>query len=60
MISDTLSDAASEIRRYLNDETFARHYTGQTRTEIETLVAEMDRTRVILDAPPTPTLDIPL
>lgn len=47
-ISDTLSDAADEIRSYLHDH--PRMYAAD-RQQIEALLSEMDRVRVLLDAP---------
>lgn len=49
MISDTLSDAAHEIRKYLceNSDTYA-----DMLGDILALLAEMDRVRIKLDTPP--------
>lgn len=49
MISDTLHDAAAELRRYLAD--FPRAYADR-RPAIERLVADMDTIRLDLDRPP--------
>lgn len=48
-ISDTLSDAAGEIRSHLYDH--PRMYEA-FRPQIEALLSEMDRARVLLDTPP--------
>lgn len=50
-ISDTLSDAADEIRSDLSDR--PRMYEA-FRQQIEALLSEMDRVRVLLDTPPGP------
>lgn len=56
MISDTLSDASGEIKRYLTDEAFAHVYpAGPLRDRIEACLAEMDAIRIILDTPPRPS-----
>ena len=52
MISDTLSEAVEDIRRYLDEPIFADVYQGAVRQQIEELVAAMDATRVLLDTPP--------
>lgn len=52
MISDTLSEAVDDIRRYLDDPVFADVYSGDIRQQIETTVSAMDATRVMLDTPP--------
>jgi hypothetical protein len=49
-IADTLSDAAREIREYLNEPVYADVYTVETRERIEKLVVEMDYVRRLLDA----------
>lgn len=49
MISDTLSDAADDIRRQLKD--FPQAYAA-VEGEIQALVAGMDSLRVRLDTPP--------
>lgn len=49
MISDTLSDAAHNIRRYLREKP---EMYAEIANEIEALLAEMDRIRIILDTPP--------
>ena len=50
MVSDTLSDAAHDIREYLRR--MPDVYEGKTRDEIQTLLTHMDRVRVKLDTPP--------
>ena len=52
MISRVLSDAANKIRDYLSDPANRDVYIGATRSEIEALVAEMDRVRKKLETPP--------
>lgn len=49
MISDTLSDAAAEIREYLTQ--YPQVYAGQL-DNIVALLAAMDHLRRILDTPP--------
>lgn len=56
MISDTLSDAAREIRGYL--ETHATMY-ADTRPLIEDLLSKMDTVRALLDTPPTKPVPAP-
>jgi hypothetical protein len=51
MISDTLSDAAAEIRRYLKD---MPHVYADTAPLIGDLLKKMDTVRALLDAPPPP------
>jgi hypothetical protein len=51
MISDTLSDAASEIRRYLKD---MPHVYADTAPLIHDLLVKMDTVRILLDTPPNP------
>lgn len=52
MISDTLFEAAEEIRNYLTDATFRDAYQGETRARIDRLLDEMRALRLALDAPP--------
>jgi hypothetical protein len=52
MISRVLSDAVNKISDYLNDPANRDAYIGATRSEIEALLAEMDRVRNKLDTPP--------
>jgi hypothetical protein len=49
MISDTLHDAAAEIRRYLNEKPEAYRDTAPL---IADLLARMDAVRTLLDMPP--------
>jgi hypothetical protein len=49
MISDVLSDAIDEVRRYLNDV-----FSGKLRDEIERVVEQMEKLRAELDRPPAP------
>jgi hypothetical protein len=49
MISDVLSDAVKEMRRYLAE---SRCYDGEIRSRLEKLVADMDAMRAELDTPP--------
>jgi|GEM_PF-1242339 len=51
MISDTLSEAVVDIRRYLDEPVFADVYTGDIRRHIENTVSTMEATRVMLDTP---------
>jgi len=51
MISDTLSDAVTDIRAYLDDEVMGRAYEGEMRARIEALVTEMQTIRELLDTP---------
>jgi cell fate (sporulation/competence/biofilm development) regulator YmcA (YheA/YmcA/DUF963 family) len=51
MISDILSEAVAEIRRYLDDPVFAGTYTN-SRREIERVAQEMDKLRAELDRLP--------
>lgn len=53
MISDTLSNAAVEIRNYLKHPATTGCYTGETRQRIEKLLAEMDALRIFLDTSPS-------
>lgn len=50
MISDTLHDAAAEIRRYMNEmpEVYVHH-----RQRIKRLLDDMDTLRFQLDTPPS-------
>lgn len=50
MISDTLSEAAAELRRYLRE--FPNTY-GPWRREIDTLLARMDKLRADLNRVPS-------
>jgi hypothetical protein len=52
MISDILFSAADEIKCYLNAPEFQAAYDGETRKQIEALVAEMKRLQDVLDAVP--------
>jgi hypothetical protein len=53
MISDTLSDAADELKHYLHDEAFADTYCDPSfRSRMFKLIAEMDLIRMELDTPP--------
>ena len=52
MISDVLSEAAVEIRQYLDSENTKQCYTGSIRNEIESLLSAMDDVRKKLDSPP--------
>jgi hypothetical protein len=52
MISDVLSEAVDEIRRYLDDPVFANAYRDDIREEIERVLAQMEVLRATLDAPP--------
>jgi hypothetical protein len=52
MISKVLSDAVNKIRDYLSDPANCDAYIGATRSEIEALLAEIDRVRKKLDTPP--------
>ena len=51
MISDTLSEAIEDIRESLQKGWYG---DGEMKKEIEKLVADMDRVRALLDAPPKP------
>ena len=51
MISDTLSDAAHEMRVYLDN--YPEAYAGLMRLRIETLLMAMDTVRTDLDTPPS-------
>lgn len=51
MISDTLSDAVGEIKRYLYEKPFTNSYQGPIRVRIENLVKEMEAVRIYLDTP---------
>ena len=53
MISDTLFECVCEIRQYLESEVYSDIYTGKMRSRIETLVAEAEAIRVLLDTPPS-------
>lgn len=48
-LSDTLFEAAEEIRDYLRD---GPHMYAEVRPQIEVLLADMERIRVMLDTPP--------
>ncbi|QOG20404.1 hypothetical protein [Bradyrhizobium sp. SEMIA] len=50
MISDVLSDAGDEIRRYMNEmpEVYVHH-----RQRIKRLLDDMDTLRIQLDTPPS-------
>lgn len=52
MVSDVLFDAVEDIKKYLVSETYKTVYHGDTRREIEILVAYMDSVREMLDTPP--------
>lgn len=52
MISDTLSEAVTELCRYLRDPVYENTYQGQDRRDLEALVRQMDAMRKRLDAPP--------
>lgn len=51
MISDTLFDAAQDIRRYLTDPTFAECYGEADRSDCMSLVALMDDLRHRIERP---------
>lgn len=53
MISDVLSDATAEIRRYLTSPTFADIYSHM-QSELDDLMARMNAIRRELDKPPFP------
>lgn len=53
MISDTLSEAAEEVRKQLDSEFGHGAYTGDLRLRIERLLFEMEAIRELLDTPPT-------
>jgi hypothetical protein len=57
MISDTLSDAAHEIRRYLDD--MPDVYGATIRPEIDKVLGVMDALRIKLDAPPPLLKSVP-
>lgn len=48
-VSDTLSEAVDEIRDVLNNHS---GMYGEIRPQIEALLAEMERVRILLDTPP--------
>lgn len=53
MISDVLSSAIEDIRRYLDDDAFPYGEHGTPlRNWIESVVTQMDALRTYLDAPP--------
>jgi hypothetical protein len=52
MISDTLHDAAEDIRRTLADPVMGGAYDSPMRERINALLAEMDAIRRDLDTPP--------
>ena len=54
MVSDVLSEAVESIRRYLAEPVYKDVYAGATRTDLESLVGEMDAMRARLDDPPDP------
>lgn len=49
-VSDTLAEAVDEIRDYLDSNP---GMYGAVRPQIEALLTEMERVRVLLDTPPT-------
>jgi hypothetical protein len=51
-ISDVLSAAVREIRRYLDDPEYSDVYEGECRERIEAVAVAMDALRVELDTPP--------
>lgn len=50
MISDTLSDAVADIRRYLANPLYRPFYSDVMRDRLDGLVCEMDHIRAILDS----------
>lgn len=54
MISDVLSDAISDVRRYFADPAFRGVYEGREREEIEALLVHMENVLLRLDTPPKP------
>jgi hypothetical protein len=56
MISDTLSEAGDEIRRYLDE--MPEVYSGEMREKIERLLLNMDAIRSELDAPPASSQEV--
>lgn len=57
MISDVLSDALDEIRRYLDDEVTGDWYVGALRQRILALTDQMEEVRIILDRLPEGVCD---
>jgi len=54
MISDILSEAVSEIDRYLTDKTFEEVYSGELKERIVVLRNNMEEMRKELDDPCEP------
>ena len=52
MISDVLSEAHSELERYLRE--FPQVYNGELADKATRLMAQMEELRLELDTPPTP------
>jgi len=52
MISDVLADAIVEMDDYLSNRLYDDTYTGDLRTRILQVRAEMELLRIELDAPP--------
>ncbi len=52
MISDTLSGASHEIKKYLADDPVVY---ADLRSEIDSVVEQMDSLRIKLDTPPVDT-----
>lgn len=52
MISDVLSDAAHDIRDYLEHPVAGACYGSAIRDDIQHVLAQMDNLRRILDTPP--------
>ena len=52
MISDVLSDAASDIRDYLDHPVTGECYGSAIRGDIQHVLDQMDRVRRLLDTPP--------
>lgn len=55
MISDVLHETVERLDRYLGDELYLAVYTGSTRLRLVRLRNQLERMRLELDSPPTPT-----